>query len=136
MRRRRILASIRERVAKATHYRCGYGLTSQRVIGPRREIDHLIPGARGGTNTEDNLWLACPICNSRKADRVEAVDPMTGGIVALFDPRRSRWTDHFEWLEDGAIVRGTTSIGRAIVDALAMVDEPMVVTQRLCFGSW
>ncbi|MGH2461889.1 MAG: HNH endonuclease [Chloroflexota bacterium] len=81
MSRRPIPASIRERVAKAARYRCGYCLTSQHVIGPLLEIDHLVPEARGGTSHEHNLWLACPLCNSHKADRTNAVDPTTHETV-------------------------------------------------------
>jgi hypothetical protein len=101
------------------------------VIGPLLEIDHLVPEARGGTNAEDNLWLACPICNSHKADRIEAVDPMTGETVPLFNPRQNVWTDHFEWIEDGATLRGRSPIGRATVDALDMNDETVVAARRL-----
>jgi len=32
------------------------------------EIDHMIPKARGGTDEEANLWLACRMCNSFKLD--------------------------------------------------------------------
>lgn len=49
----------------AAGFRCGYCLTSQRVIGPLLEIDHIVPQAQGGTHDEDNLFLACPMCNWR-----------------------------------------------------------------------
>ena len=32
-------------------------------------IDHLIPVVRGGSNTVDNLLLACKPCNSRKGHK-------------------------------------------------------------------
>ncbi len=64
-----ISAALRQRVAEASRFRCGYCLTSQRVIGPFLEIDHIIPISRGGTSDETNLFLACPMCNGRKANR-------------------------------------------------------------------
>jgi hypothetical protein len=131
MRRRPIPPSVRERVAQAAHYRCGYCLTSQRVIGPLLEIDHLLPEARGGTSHESNLWLACPLCNGHKADRIDARDPSSGEIVPLFNPRRDRWADHFEWNEGGAVIRGKTSRGRGTVDALHLNDEALVAARRL-----
>lgn len=33
-------------------------------------LDHVIPLARGGTHTADNLKLAHKVCNSRKGDRL------------------------------------------------------------------
>src|SRR5215472_11092514 len=131
MRRRPIPASVRARVARAARYRCGYCLTSQAVIGPLLEIDHLVPESRGGTSREQNLWLACPLCNGHKADRIEAIDPLTGETVPLFNPRRDAWSDHFAWTDGGAVVRGKTPSGRATVDALQMNEESMVATRRL-----
>jgi 5-methylcytosine-specific restriction endonuclease McrA len=56
-----ISGALRQRVAVAAYFRCGYCLTSQRIIGPLLEIDHIVPEARGGTSDEENLWLARPI---------------------------------------------------------------------------
>ena len=119
----RISPALRERVAAAARYRCGYCLTSQRVVGPLLEIDHIIPESRGGASAEDNLWLACPPCNGHKSDQVEAVDPETGQTVPLFNPRTQRWQDHFTWMEDGAVILGITATGRATVSAL-QVNPP------------
>ncbi len=40
-------------------------------IESRFEIDHIIPLARNGSNTLDNLQLAHPICNRTKSDRLQ-----------------------------------------------------------------
>ena len=127
----RISAALRQRVAAAAGYRCGYCLTSQRIVGPLLEIDHIIPESRGGTDNEDNLFLACPMCNSHKAEKVEAFDTGTATIVALFNPRTERWQDHFRWIDDGAVVEGVSAIGRATVDALVMNHPEIVAARRL-----
>lgn len=124
-------ASLRERVRRAARYRCGYCLTSEQVIGPLREIDHLVPEARGGSSTEENLWAACPHCNSHKADRINAIDPTTGESVPLIHPRHDVWAHHFEWTDDGTVRRGRSPIGRATVEALHLNDEAIVMTRRL-----
>jgi len=49
---------------------------------------------------EDNLWLACSLCNSHKGERVTSLDPVTGDIVRLFDPRRQVWQAHFAWTRE------------------------------------
>jgi hypothetical protein len=71
------------------------------------------------------------VCNSHKADRIEAVDPESGETVRLFNPRTDRWGDHFEWIEEGALVRGKTPIGRATVAALNMNHPDIVAARRL-----
>jgi hypothetical protein len=43
---RNISEALRRRVAEAAHFRCGYCLTAQRIIGPLLEIDHFIPARR------------------------------------------------------------------------------------------
>jgi hypothetical protein len=123
--------TLRQRVAIVAGFRCGYCLTAQRIIGPLLEIDHYIPASRGGSSDEENLWLACPMCNSHKSDRVEAVDPDTGQAVRLFNPRRERWDEHFEWSDAGAVVRGKTPTGRATILALQMNHPEMVDARRL-----
>jgi len=37
-------------------------------------VEHIIPRARGGTDTNDNITLTCGPCNSMKADRTDVVD--------------------------------------------------------------
>jgi hypothetical protein len=106
-------------------------LTSERVVGPLLEIDHIIPEARGGTSDEDNLWLACPMCNSHKADRVSATDPESGQVAALFNPRTELWNEHFEWTENGAVICGKTPTGRATVAALNMNHSDLVTVRHL-----
>jgi hypothetical protein len=62
---------------------------------------------------------------------MEAVDAVTGTLVRLFNPRLDRWPDHFAWADGGAIIVGTTPIGRATVAALQMNDRDIVAARRL-----
>jgi HNH endonuclease len=128
---RAISAALRRRVAQAARFRCGYCLTAQRIIGPLLEIDHIVPEAQGGTSDEENLWLACPMCNSHKADRQEALDPESRAMVPLFNPRAEHWEEHFEWIEDGTNIRGKTPQGRATIAALQMNHPDVVAARRL-----
>lgn len=89
----------------------------------RLEIEHLIPISQGGSNEESNLWLACPLCNRSKSDRMMAVDPDTGDTVPLFNPRTQIWSEHFRWGDDGIRIIGITAIGRATVETLHLSDD-------------
>lgn len=123
MARRAIPTEIDNRIRLDAHNRCGYCLSPQHLVMARLEIEHIQPLARGGTDEEDNLWLACPICNSHKSDKVEALDPQTGEIVSIFNPRMQDWSEHFEWAEDGIRILGKTAIGRATVVALHLSND-------------
>jgi hypothetical protein len=121
----------RQRVAKTSRFRCGYCLTSQHIIGPLLEIDHIIPEARGGTSEEENLILACPLCNNHKSARIEARDPKSKTIVPLFNPRLDKWTEHFEWVKEDTVINGKTAKGRATEMALHMNHPDVVAARRL-----
>jgi hypothetical protein len=51
---------------------------------------------------------------------VAGVDPETGVLTPLFNPRRQRWPDHFELA--GLLILGRTEVGRTTVRVLAMND--------------
>lgn len=55
----------RENVFKRDGYSCVYcGCNNKAVL----TIDHVIPRAKGGTDTWDNLVSACKSCNQEKSD--------------------------------------------------------------------
>jgi len=128
--RRVIPAEIDRRVREAARHRCGYCLSPQRLVMARLEVEHTIPLAKGGTDDETNLWLACPICNGHKSDKTEAADSETGATVPLFNPRTQVWAEHFAWSDDGILILGRTPIGRATVVALHLSDDPDAITVR------
>src|SRR5690242_21948354 len=99
--RRAIQADVERRVRMAARNRCGYCLSPQHLVMARLVIEHIVLLAKGGTDDESNLWLACPFCNGHKGDKTSAIDPQTRGLVALFNPRTQNWFDHFRWSEDG-----------------------------------
>ncbi len=121
---------VAQRVREAAHHRCGYCLSPQYLVMARLEIEHIIPLAQGGTNDEENLWLACPLCNRHKSDKTSATDPMSGDTVPLFHPRQQNWLEHFQWSEDGIQIIGLTPIGRATVIALHLSDDPDALIVR------
>ena len=120
---------VRARVNAAARHRCGYYLSAEAVVGSPMELDHLIPESLGGLSEEANLWLACSLCKDHKANRIAAVDPVTGETARLFDPRHQLWNDHFRWNETGDRIIGITATGRATVAALHL-NRPSLVAAR------
>lgn len=130
MSRSRIPVEVRERVRHVAADRCGYCLSSQELVLGRLQLDHIIPIAKGGTDDEDNLWLACSLCNSYKGIQTTGVDPLTNAIVSLFNPRQQTWSGHFHWSDDGAQIDGLTPCGRATVIALQLNNVLAVTVRR------
>lgn len=112
--------ALRERVRAQSRYRCGYCLTQEAIVGAAMEIDHIVPASLGGPTVEENLWLACSLCNDYKSNQISARDPVTGTLAGLFDPRRHEWREHFTWTPNGEEIIGLSPIGRATVLALKL----------------
>jgi hypothetical protein len=95
-------------------------------------VDHVVPRTRNGHTVLSNLALACPHCNAHKWAFTDCVDPDTGQVTPLFNPREHDWTEHFAYsTSDGTILQGNTSMGRATVDRLQMNSPTMLVIRRL-----
>lgn len=106
--------------------RCEYCLLHQDDTFSRHPIDHIVPVVHGGETNETNLALACTTCNSAKGPNLTGLDPLSGSVAALFNPRQQRWERHFRL--EGATIVGLTQTGRATVRVLRMnsikrVDE-------------
>lgn len=121
--------SLRQRIREQADYRCGYCLCHQNYVFAPLEIDHIIPVVLGGTDDEENLWLACPMCNSFKGTQAYVYDPVTGQRTRLFNPRSQKWARHFQWSEDGIKIIGRTVAGRATVVALRLNNMLAVVVR-------
>ena len=122
--------TLREKVAATAGHRCGYCLTPQAYTAMPMHVEHIIPQAAGGPSTEENLWLACPLCNGHKGMQTHGTDPESGEQVPIFNPRRQDWHEHFRWSEDGTLIVGQTACGRATVVALRLNNEHLVRARR------
>ncbi|MCW5935384.1 MAG: HNH endonuclease [Fimbriimonadia bacterium] len=122
-----ISVALRRRVLARSKDRCEYCQLAQAGQEATFHIDHVVPVASGGETVFDNLALACVSCSLKKGAKKFATDPETGDLVQLFNPRKNRWDDHFEWNEFRII--GLTSIGRATVVALDM-NRPLILAIR------
>jgi len=106
-------------------------LTQEVVSGVPLTLEHIMPKAKGGQDIEENLWLSCRLCNEAKATLTEAVDPQTGDLAPLFNPRTQGWAEHFAWGDDSVHIIGLTPTGRATVLALGLNDDLRVCARAL-----
>ena len=96
------------RVAARAAHRCEYCRAPEVIFNLPFEVEHMVPTRRGGDDTESNWALSCRSCNLHKSDHQEAIDPQTGAIVPLFQPRLQRWDEHFSVEESTGILLGLT----------------------------
>lgn len=117
--------AVRERVRRRAGNRCEYCLLKQEHLPfSTFQVEHIIPRKHGGDDEPSNLALACDRCNAHKGPNLTGIDPETGEIVPLFNPREHAWAAHFR-LSDATIV-GLTAIGRTTMRVLNMNEERRV----------
>ncbi len=115
-----ISEELRVKIRTQANNQCGYCRSLQKYVLGILEIEHIIPKALGGSDDEENLWLACRLCNNFKGTQTHAIDPITNHRVQLFNPRKQKWSRHFTWIDDGINIIGLTACGRATVIALQL----------------
>jgi len=81
-------AELRRQVIERAGNRCEYCRIHQEDAGSRHQVDHIIAEKHGGKTVLENLALSCLPCNRRKASDIGAIDPNSGQLVRLFDPRQ------------------------------------------------
>jgi len=100
----------------------------QSLQGAIFHVEHTIPASRGGLSTLENLAWCSPSCNLHKSDRMQAVDPQTGQLAPLFNPRQDDWNEHFGWLDFHLTGRSPTE--RATIAALKHNTERRILIRR------
>ena len=114
-------AAVRDLVRRRAGDRCEYCRLQQTQLPfSTFHIEHIIPRKHGGSDDPSNLALACDRCNAYKGSNLTGIDPDTGALIPLFNPRVHAWDDHFV-LSD-VTVGGLTVMGRATVRVLNMND--------------
>lgn len=122
-----VASHLRRVVIERAQHRCEYCGLAQAGQEGTFHIDHVVPVTVGGPTEADNLALACVSCSLRKGARQAGLDPETGRIAPLFNPRRDSWPDHFLWAETTAV--GRTATGRATIATLRL-NRPLSLAIR------
>jgi 5-methylcytosine-specific restriction endonuclease McrA len=64
---------------------CEYCHSPEKISTSRFTLDHLQPRSLGGSDTEENLALACNRCNQHRYNFVVGRDIETAAILPLFN---------------------------------------------------
>jgi len=101
--------------------RCEYCQCRSDVASASFEVEHILPETLSGDSS----------CNSHKSTKTTAIDPESGKMVSLFNPRTNLWKQHFVWIDNFQQIKGSTSIGRATIAALQLNRTGVVNLRKL-----
>ena len=118
MSRTRISSVLRQQVWERAGHRCEYCLIREKGALLSYTVDHILAEQHGGKTILENLAQACIHCNRKKGPNIASLDPTTGSLVPLFNPRLQHWAEHFQL--KGNLILALTPIGRATVNLLEL----------------
>ena len=121
-----ISAALRREVETRAKNRCEYCLLHADDAYFAHHVDHVIAEKHGGQTDADNLALSCAECNLHKGSDLASLTS-AGRLVALFNPRRQRWSAHFRI--DGGEVVPLTDAGE-VTARLLDINNPSRVEIR------
>lgn len=120
----RVSKSLRRAVVARAQSCCEYCGLPEGVLALPHEPDHVVATQHGGKTRLDNLAYTCFRCNRLKGPNIASLDPTTGLVTPLFNPRSDLWTAHFAW--NGAVIVALTPVGRATIGLLRLNDTERV----------
>ena len=125
---RQIPEMLRAAIAQRAEHRCECCRVFERDMVYRFQGDHILSRKHGGETILDNLAFACSTCNQNKGSDLGTFLPGSNRLTRLFNPRRDRWTTHFELIA-GEIIP-LTKIGAATVKVLDLNHPDRIILRR------
>jgi HNH endonuclease len=117
-------------VADRAQHRCEYCRAPELIFNIVMEVEHIIPVAKGGSSSDNNLALACRSCNGFKGIRSSYIDSETGQEQRFYHPRQDQWADHFSVNIESGEIFPLTVIGQATIAGLKMNSRAQLVARR------
>jgi hypothetical protein len=125
-------AAFRDEVAARAGYACEYCRTPEQGSFAPHQLDHIVASKHGGKTTIENLAFCCAVCNRRKSSDMSSLDPLTGRVTPLFNPRRDVWQEHFQL--KGFELVGLTPPARATIQLLRLNHPHRLQERRIRLG--
>ena len=126
---RTIPEKLRALIAHRAGYACEYCLMQEKDLVLSAQVDHIISIKHDGPTESENLAYSCLICNTNKGSDIATVLLPDTQLMRFFNPRKDRWSDHFELLE--GLILAKTAIGKATVKILDFNAPERVLRRQL-----
>ncbi|WP_287128287.1 HNH endonuclease [Candidatus Cyanaurora vandensis] len=123
--------ALREVVFARAQGCCEYCLISEMVVLAHHQLDHVIAEKHGGSTDLENLALSCVLCNQAKGSDIASIDPESGDIVRLFNPRKDNWVDHFCFQVEDSMIQPLTAIGRVTIKLLRINRDEYLPVRKV-----
>lgn len=120
---------LRELVLNRSQGVCEYCRIPQRFFSELFHIEHIVARQHRGATHESNLAISCARCNRHKGPNLSGLDPKSGSLTRLFNPRTDIWDEHFQQ-DSRCEIQGLTAIGRTSAYVLDM-NAPRRVELRV-----
>lgn len=130
MSRTRVSIVLRRLVYRRANGRYEYCRMPEKFSFLSHQIDHVIPEKHGGKTDSANLALSCALCNKHKGSDLASIDPLTGQITRLFNPRQHSWVEHFTLMDDGLLTSSTPE-GRTTIQLLQLNQMERIEERKL-----
>ena len=121
-------ATLREQIRERAGFRCEYCRLPEAFALNPFHLDHVLPSFHGGGDGAENRALSCAPCNARKGTNLSGIDPDSGRVCELFNPRKQIWTEHFVMVSGH--IRGRTAAGRTTVWVCDMNESERLRLRR------
>ena len=121
-------AHLRGSLSERAGAKCEYCHMPEGFTTLRFQQDHVIARKHRGAKILDNLAWSCADGNAYKGSDLSGLDPETGKLERLFNPRTDRWQEHFDW--NGAVLVAKTATGRVTVSLLQINREERLAVRR------
>lgn len=120
--------ALRRVVVERARNQCEYCGVPDDITLVAHEVDHVIALRHHGKTELENLAYACFRCNRLKGSDLSSIDPDTGQITRLFNPRQDQWSAHFRLT--GAVIEPLSPIGRTTMVFLEFNDPQWVALRQ------
>lgn len=118
--------SLRESVILRAFNCCEYCKSKDKYSPIFFTLDHTLPESLNGASDFANLAYACFLCNRLKSNKINIFDRTSDKWIALFNPRKDKWSEHFIWNDDTTLIIGITIIGNITVKQLKLNREKLI----------
>lgn len=122
-----VSATLRREIRERAGGHCEYCFMPDGEPLYPHEPDHIIALKHQGETISANLAYACFECNRAKGSDIASLDPATGALTPLFNPRTQVWLEHFHF--NGPVIEPLTAVGR-VTAFLLHFNVPTRVTIR------